>query len=116
MIPVNTVPRFQTSPATWNVLTGDIHQHCAAELWDDTSDPESSLGVELIATSIASDGDGQAGSTSDDWLAHTTTALNPAAFEIPLPDGTLAPGHNTLTATLAEGAWLAWDAVDFFTV
>lgn len=102
--------RFQTSPATWNVLTnsvavapiaddkfdmwdgfpasrrrlldlfreisnpvvltGDIHQHCAAELWDDTSDPESSLGVELIATSIASDGDGQAGSTNDEWLAH----------------------------------------------
>lgn len=77
------------------MLTGDIHQHCAAELWDDASDPESSLGVELIATSIASDGDGQAGSTSDDWLAHTTTALKPAAIEIPLPDDTLALGHNT---------------------
>lgn len=49
------------------VLTGDIHQHCAAELWDESDEP---VGVELICTSIASDGDGQPGSTSDDWLKH----------------------------------------------
>lgn len=55
------------------VLTGDIHQHCAAELWADPtvgeadSDP---VAVELIATSIASDGDGAPGSDSTQWLRH----------------------------------------------
>ena len=49
------------------VLTGDIHQHCAAELWDEAKKPTA---VELICTSIASDGDGQAGTPSKEWLAH----------------------------------------------
>lgn len=55
------------------VLTGDIHQHCAAELWaDPTVSVEDSepVAVELIATSIASDGDGAAGSESSQWLRH----------------------------------------------
>ena len=49
------------------VLTGDIHQHCAAELWGEADEP---VGIELICTSIASDGDGQPGSSSDVWLKH----------------------------------------------
>ena len=55
------------------VLTGDIHQHCAAELWDGATPggkgSGKSIGVELVATSIASDGDGKAGTTSKDWMA-----------------------------------------------
>lgn len=66
--------------------------------------------VNDFTTSLELPQGGTAGSKNDD--AHTTTALKPAAFEILLPDGTLAPGRNTL----AEGAWLARDAVGFFTV
>jgi hypothetical protein len=41
------------------VLTGDIHRHVAAELKADWSDPASAtVGVELVGSSIASDGDG----------------------------------------------------------
>lgn len=72
------------------------------------------LKVNDFTTSLELPQGGTAGSKHDD--ARTITALKPAAFEIPLPDGTLASGHNTLTATLAEGSWLAWDAVGFFTV
>lgn len=49
------------------VLTGDIHQHGAVELWGDSGEP---VGIELICTSIASDGDGRPGSSSADWLKH----------------------------------------------
>lgn len=55
------------------VLTGDIHQHCAAELWADPTVDESAsvpVAVELTATSIASNGDGEAGSASTQWLRH----------------------------------------------
>lgn len=55
------------------VLTGDIHQHCAAELWADPNASERDsepVAVELIATSVASDGDGAAGSESSQWLRH----------------------------------------------
>ncbi|MCG7450666.1 alkaline phosphatase D family protein [Corynebacterium kefirresidentii] len=47
------------------VFTGDIHQHCAAEIQSESGQP---VGVELVATSIASDGDGFAGSKSTEWL------------------------------------------------
>ncbi|GAB1817823.1 alkaline phosphatase D family protein [Herbidospora sp. RD11066] len=40
------------------VLTGDAHIHHAAELRTDFDDPSTNVGVELVATSIASDGDG----------------------------------------------------------
>lgn len=55
------------------VLTGDIHRHAATELWEDPSADAAaseSLGVELIATSIASDGDGKPGGGSETWLRH----------------------------------------------
>lgn len=55
------------------ILTGDIHQHCAAEIWHETAVAESAstpVAVELVATSIASDGDGFPGSTSKQWLEH----------------------------------------------
>ena len=41
------------------VLTGDIHSHCAAEIWQRFDDPSSRrVAVELVTTSIASGGDG----------------------------------------------------------
>lgn len=41
------------------VLTGDIHSHCAAEVWQRFDDPSSRrVAVELVTTSIASGGDG----------------------------------------------------------
>lgn len=55
------------------VLTGDIHRHAAAELWADptaTAETSRSLGVELICTSVASDGDGKPGGGSATWLRH----------------------------------------------
>ena len=43
------------------MLTGDIHKHVAAEIPADPDDPAAgALGVELVCTSIASDGDGAA--------------------------------------------------------
>ena len=54
------------------VLTGDIHRSVAAELPADLDDPEGpTAAVELIATSIGSNGDGSAedGST-DTWMQH----------------------------------------------
>jgi alkaline phosphatase D len=48
-----------TSPGTVVVVTGDLHQHCAGELKQDFANPASkSLGVEFVASSIASGGDG----------------------------------------------------------
>jgi len=41
------------------ILTGDIHSHCAAEIWQQFDDPFSRrVAVELVTTSIASGGDG----------------------------------------------------------
>ncbi|GIH23784.1 alkaline phosphatase D [Acrocarpospora phusangensis] len=40
------------------VLTGDAHMHHAAELHADPGDPDSKAAVELVTSSIASDGDG----------------------------------------------------------
>lgn len=41
------------------VLTGDIHSHCAAEVWQRFDDPTSRrVAVELVTTSITSGGDG----------------------------------------------------------
>ncbi|SNC73773.1 alkaline phosphatase D [Kytococcus aerolatus] len=54
------------------VLTGDIHHHAAAELWADASAPPGEsdpVAVELICTSIGSDGDGHAGGHPD-WTQH----------------------------------------------
>lgn len=54
------------------VLTGDIHKHVAAEIKADFSNPEGpNVGVELVCTSIASDGDGsQTDNYTKDWLKH----------------------------------------------
>ncbi|MDA3645720.1 alkaline phosphatase D family protein [Saccharopolyspora indica] len=59
------------------VLTGDIHKHVAAELKADFADPGSStVGVELICTSIASDGDGApTDGYTEDWLQHPYVKL-----------------------------------------
>lgn len=54
------------------VLTGDIHHHAAAELWADPTAPAPEaepVAVELICSSIASDGDGKPGGHPD-WTAH----------------------------------------------
>jgi alkaline phosphatase D len=41
------------------VVSGDVHLHCAAELKQDFDDPASpTLGVEFVATSVTSNGDG----------------------------------------------------------
>lgn len=41
------------------ILTGDIHSHCAAEVWQSFDDPSSRpVAVELVTTSISSGGDG----------------------------------------------------------
>lgn len=54
------------------VLTGDIHKHVAAELKADFSDPASrTIGVELVCTSVASDGDGaKTDNYTKDWTRH----------------------------------------------
>ncbi|WP_193118839.1 alkaline phosphatase D family protein [Brachybacterium tyrofermentans] len=54
------------------VLTGDIHKHVAAELLADFTDPGSgTIGVELICTSVGSDGDGaKTDNYTDDWTQH----------------------------------------------
>ncbi len=59
------------------VVTGDIHRSVAAELRADFADPASeNVGVELVCTSVASDGDG---TTTDgyapDWLQHDYVKL-----------------------------------------
>ncbi|RKT88550.1 alkaline phosphatase D [Saccharopolyspora antimicrobica] len=59
------------------VLTGDIHKHVAAELKADFADAGSStVGVELICTSVASDGDGApTDNYTEDWLQHPYVKL-----------------------------------------
>jgi len=59
------------------MLTGDIHRHVAAELKADFADPGSeNVGVELICTSVASDGDGApTDSYTDDWTQHEYVKL-----------------------------------------
>jgi alkaline phosphatase D len=59
------------------VVTGDIHRSVAAELRADFADPAAeNVGVELVCTSVASDGDG---TTTDgyapDWLQHDYVKL-----------------------------------------
>ncbi|WP_433164506.1 alkaline phosphatase D family protein [Kribbella sp. CA-247076] len=54
------------------MLTGDIHRHVAAELKADFADPSSpTVGVELVCSSIGSDGDGaDTDQYAKDWLQH----------------------------------------------
>ncbi|MBB5983701.1 alkaline phosphatase D family protein [Kribbella solani] len=54
------------------VLTGDVHRAIASELKADFADPASkTIGVELICSSIASDGDGaETDGYAKDWMAH----------------------------------------------
>ena len=59
------------------MLTGDIHKHVAAEIPADPDDPgEERLGVELVCTSVASDGDGaKTDSATEDWIQHDYVQL-----------------------------------------
>ena len=59
------------------MLTGDIHKHVAAEIPADPDDPAAgALGVELVCTSIASDGDGAADAgTPETWTRHEYVKL-----------------------------------------
>ncbi|MEV6288370.1 alkaline phosphatase D family protein [Kribbella sp. NPDC051770] len=59
------------------VLTGDIHRHVAAELKADFADPASrTVGVELVCSSIGSDGDGaDTDAYAKDWLGHPYVKL-----------------------------------------
>ena len=59
------------------VLTGDIHHHVAAELKADFASPSSkTVGVELVCSSIGSDGDGaDTDQWAQDWLAHPYVKL-----------------------------------------
>jgi alkaline phosphatase D len=41
------------------VLTGDVHDAFATEVWADPDDPESVAAPELICTSVTSNGDGE---------------------------------------------------------
>ncbi|APX33115.1 alkaline phosphatase [Brachybacterium sp. P6-10-X1] len=54
------------------VLSGDIHKHVAAEVRADYEDPDAAtIGVELVCTSVASDGDGAKDDEyTEDWLRH----------------------------------------------
>ncbi|MGW1340969.1 alkaline phosphatase D family protein [Kribbella sp. NPDC002412] len=54
------------------MLTGDIHRHVASELKADFADPASpTIGVELVCSSIGSDGDGaDTDQYAKDWLQH----------------------------------------------
>jgi alkaline phosphatase D len=59
------------------VLTGDIHRHVASELKADFTDPASkTVGVELICSSIGSDGDGaDTDAYAKDWLGRPYVKL-----------------------------------------
>ena len=59
------------------MLTGDIHRHVAAVVPADPEDPGAgAVGVELVCTSIASDGDGaKTDGYTDDWLQHEYVKL-----------------------------------------
>ncbi|WP_085528415.1 alkaline phosphatase D family protein [Kocuria massiliensis] len=54
------------------MLSGDIHKHSAAELKQNFDNENSrTLGVELVCTSVASDGDGaKTDKNTGDWLGH----------------------------------------------
>lgn len=54
------------------MLSGDIHRHVASELKADFDDPDGpNVGVELVCSSIASNGDTEKeDGLQDDWLAH----------------------------------------------
>jgi alkaline phosphatase D len=59
------------------MLTGDIHRHVASELKADFADPASpTIGVELVCSSIGSDGDGaDTDRYAPDWLRHPYVKL-----------------------------------------
>lgn len=56
---------------------------------------------------------GTAGSRQGD-ANQPGSPLEPVAFEVNLPAGTLQPGANTVELTLSEGGWVAWDALGLF--
>ncbi|WP_198663274.1 alkaline phosphatase D family protein [Jiangella endophytica] len=89
------------------VLTGDIHKHVAAELKADFTDPASAtVGVELICTSIASDGDGApTDAYTPDWVRHPYVRLY---------DGRRGYVHVTLTrdAMTSEFKIVPWVEAD----
>jgi alkaline phosphatase D len=59
------------------MLTGDIHKHVAAEIPADPDAPGAErVGVELVCTSVASDGDGaQDAGTPENWTKHEYVKL-----------------------------------------
>jgi alkaline phosphatase D len=59
------------------MLTGDIHRHVASELKADFADPAApTIGVELVCSSIGSDGDGaDTDSYAKDWQRHPYVKL-----------------------------------------
>lgn len=87
------------------VLTGDIHKNVAIELRRDfASDEDTNVGVELICTSIASDGDGSATSGPiDDWLQHEYVKLY---------DGRRGYVHVHLTAEEMHSTFVYVDHVE----
>ena len=42
------------------------------------------------------------------------TALKRARFELPVPAALLQAGQNVIELELAEGGWVAWDALGLF--
>ncbi|WP_114559333.1 alkaline phosphatase D family protein [Desertihabitans aurantiacus] len=81
------------------VLTGDIHKHVASELRADVDDPSAgNVGVELICTSVASDGDGApTDSYTPDWVQHDYVKLY---------DGRRGYLHVTLTPEQMESTFV----------
>ena len=59
------------------MLIGDIRKHVAAEIPSDPADPgSSSFDVELVCTSVVSDGDGaRTDGNTGDWLQHDYVKL-----------------------------------------
>lgn len=97
-----------------NIPAGDGPE--ALALWlVDTTRLGGTLDVQIgsFTTALELPQGGTAGSRQGDANS-PGSPLEPAAFELSLPAGTLQQGSNTVELTLSEGGWVAWDALGLF--
>lgn len=102
---------------TWTIPLTSVPAKTAMAIWlVDTTRLAGTLQVEVndgFSTSRTLIAGGTRGSRDGDANL-PATALVPSYHEFDLPADALITGDNRITLTLAEGGWLAWDAIGIF--
>lgn len=101
----------------WTLTLSEPPQQPAMAIWlVDTTRLGGTLEVAVNGTTVAERtliAGGTRGSTEGD-AGEPGTALVPSYHEFDLPPDAFADGSNTISFTLADGGWAAWDGVGLY--